>query len=239
MRRLAALLFVPLVLVGCSQGSTTPLCAGRVSIADWVLQFGQGLANFDDSASMSLQVDSVSILDVALAARDSDEEAAAAAVGLSTKIATFVAVMNSHDWLVSVALEDDKAIAAADALANEESLRQANTIESLILSKCPSVSTLAPPVATYDTLPAPSVPSPTATDPPDNGQKDASEATALGIAVGTAFGITMSAEQVTCVGTQLQGVVDATQAMSGPGQYTAQFQSAFDACGVDFMVPQS
>ncbi|MEY2766806.1 MAG: hypothetical protein RI912_468, partial [Actinomycetota bacterium] len=32
--------------------------------------------------------------------------------------------------------------------------------------------------------------------------------------------------------------VDATEPLSGPGQYGAQFQGAFDACGIDFVVPQ-
>ena len=147
--------------------------------------------------------------------------------------------MNADDWVISVALDDTKAVAAADALSGEAPLREANTVEAYVLGQCPTASTSGPPGETFETLPAPSVPSPTATDPPDSGQKEQSQAESLGALVGTTFGITMSAEQVKCVGTALQDVVDATQAQSGPGQYAEQYQSAFDSCGVDFEVPSS
>ena len=239
MRRVLSTALLLLVVASCSGAEVSPLCGGRVSVAEYVLQFEQGLANFDDAASLSLEANSVSVLDVLLAARESAEPSKAAAESLASRVATFIATMNSHDWVVSQALDDDRSVSAADALSTEESLRQANTVEALVLSSCPGVSTLAAPSATYDTLPAPSTPSPTATDPPDAGQKEESEARVLGELVGNTFGITMSPAQVMCVGRALADVVDATQAQSGPGQYVQQYQTAFDDCDVDFMVPAS
>lgn len=230
---------LPLVSLGCAGGDVSTLCSGRLSVADYVLQFGQGLANFDDTAALNLQADSLSVLDVLLAAKDAPDATKTAAETLSTRVATFIAVMNSRDWIVSAALEDETAVAAADALATDDTLRLANTVEAHVLSLCPGVSTLPPPVASYDTLPLPSLPSPTATDPLDAGQKEESEARELGTLVGNSFGLTMTPDQVLCVGRALSAVTDATQARSGPGQYLEQYQSAFDSCGVEFTVPES
>lgn len=238
-RRVVLLFGLPFLVSACSDSSSVPLCSGRESVAEYVLQFGQGLANFDDSTSLQLEANSLSVLDVVLAARSGSAETKSAADGLSARVALFIAAMNSHDWVVSDALGDEKAVLAADALATETALRQANTVEAYVLSSCPGVSTVAAPPVSHDTLPLPPVPSPTATDPPDAGQKEESEARALGTLVGNSFGITMTPDQVVCVGRALGDVVDATQAQSGPGQYVEQYQSAFDSCGVEFRVPTS
>ena len=237
---------LPLVLVallagmvtGCGGGEPEALCRGRVSVADWVLQFGQGLANFDDAAATELEADSVSTLDVVLAARSADR-AGAPAEQLSVLVADFVAVMNTHDWSVSAALDDARAVAAADALGTEDALRSANAVEAAVLTVCGTVPTIAQPSDTAETLPFPSVPSPTATDPDSSPPPEDSEARALGSAIGSAYGLTLSDEQVVCLGTELNGVTDATGALAGPGQYQAQFQAAFDACGIAFEVPGS
>lgn len=224
------------VLVACGPRASGDLCRGRVSVADWVLQFGQGLANFDDSAATQLEADSLSVLDVVLAAR-SAERGGKDAAALSEEVADFVAAMNSLDWSVSAALDDAGAISAADALGTEEALRRANVVEAAVLTECGTVPTIVQPSDTAETLPFPSVPSPTATDPDSAPPDEESEARALGTEVGNAFGLTLSDEQVVCLGRSLNGVTDATGAMAGPGQYQSQFQSAFDACGIDFEVP--
>lgn len=239
MRRAFVLLCLFSPLTACSSPDGRPLCAGRVPVAEYVVQFGQGLPNLDDEATLNLQADSVSALDVVLAAREAGPETKSAAVSLAAKIAAFVAAMNAQDWIVSQALDDPDVTMAADSLGTEDSLRQANTVEAHVLRECPGVVTVPAPQASFDTLPSPVVPSPTATDPPDAGQKDDSEALALGTLVGNSFGLTLSPAQVLCIGRALRDVVDATQAQSGPGQYSAQYQSAFDGCSVDFTVPAS
>lgn len=226
----------PLV-AGCGRGAVEELCRGRVSVGDWVLQFGQGLANFDDSAATELEADSLSVLDVVLAAR-TDDLGGADAVALSDRVASFVAAMNSHDWLVSSALEDRKALDAADALGSEEALRSANVVEAAVLTECGTVPTIVQPSDTAETLPFPPVPAPTDTEPESTPPDDESEARAIGTEVGTAFGLTLTAEQVVCLGRGLNGITDATGALAGPGQYQAQFQAAFDGCGIDFEVPE-
>jgi hypothetical protein len=225
-------------VTGCGGAEPGALCRGRVSVADFVLQFGQGLANFDDVAATELEADSVSTLDVVLAARDADL-AGTSAEQLSVLVADFVAVMNTHDWSVSGALDDSRAVTAADALGSEDALRLANAVEASVLTECGTVPTFAQPSDTAETLPFPSVPSPTATDPESSPPPEVSEARALGSAIGSAYGLTLSDEQVVCLGTELNGVTDATGALAGPGQYQSQFQAAFDACGIAFEVPAS
>lgn len=232
---LSTLALCPL-LPGCAAGETDDLCRGRVSVGDWVLQFGQGLANFDDSAATELEADSLSVLDVVLAARPAGL-AGDDAVELSRQVAAFVAAMNSHDWSVSTALGDDRALEAADALGTEDALRRANVVEAAVLTECGTVPTLVQPVDTAETLPFPSVPAPTDTEPQSTPPDDESEARAIGTEVGTAFGLTLTDEQVVCLGRELNGVTDATGALAGPGQYQAQFQAAFDACSIPFEVP--
>ncbi len=226
-----------LALAGCGGTATEAMCSGRVSVPEYSLQFGQGLANFGDDEATSLEADSLSVLDVLLAAREEGGDAGDAASSLSASVADFVASMNSHDWSLSAALDDEKAVGRADVLGSEKSLRLANTVEAAVIVRCGASPTAAPPAMTADTLPYPSVPSPTDTEPPSSPPDDAQGHVATGTMVGTMFGLVMDPAQVSCVGRELEGVVDATQSMSGPGQYTAQFQSAFDACAVDFTVP--
>lgn len=240
-RRLTVLLaaIVPLFVTSCGVSTGRALCNGRLSVADYVLRFGQGLADFGDDETVTLEADSVSVLDVVLDARTAGGETGAAARALADRVAAFVAAMNSHDWVVSDALDDQKATVAADNLGTTEALREANTVEAEILRVCGHVSTLAPPVDTAETLPPPSIASPTQTDPESSSQNDQSEEYALGSAVGSMFGLTLTGEQVQCLGRELQGVVDVTNAQSGPGQYEKQFQAAFDTCGIKYTVGQS
>lgn len=236
--RVAAVTVLCAVLPACGPSARSALCSGQVSVGEYVLQFGQGLANFGDEAAASLESDSLSALDVILAAREVDR-ARTDAEELSQAVADFVTVMNSYDWIISDALEDERAINTSDVLGTEESLRRANVVEAVVLDECGSVPTLPRPSDTAETLPGPVVPSPTATEPPASPPDDASEDVALGAAVGTAFGLTLDATQVACLGAELRGVTDATGALAGPGQYQAQFQAAFDSCEIDFEVPTS
>lgn len=237
-KRFVVVAVTVLGLQSCSGGEASPLCTGRTSVPEFVLRFGQGLANFDDASALNLEADSVSALDVALAARDA-EQAGQSAESLSARIGAFVGVMNSHDWIISEALDDPKAIAASDDLGTEDALREANTVEALVLSSCGSSPTLAAPIDSVETLPPPSFQQPSDTLPEAAAPDDVSDAAALGRAVAIQFGLTLTQEQVTCLGVELQNVSDGTESFSSPQQYQSQFQGAFDKCGIGFEVPGS
>ncbi|MEY3744726.1 MAG: hypothetical protein RLZ48_404 [Actinomycetota bacterium] len=238
MRRMLVAVVAFAGLQSCSGGESRPLCAGRTSVPEYVLRFGQGLANFDDEIALSLEADSVSVLEVVLDARESDSTRSSAEA-LSAKIGAFVGVMNSHDWIITEALDDPKAIAASDGLGTEDTLREANTIEALVLGTCGTSPTAAAPLDSVETLPPPSYQNPTDTVPDAGVPDDVSDATALGRAVGIQFGLTLTQEQVECLGTELQKINDGTEAFSSPDQYQRQFQPAFDACRIAFEVPGS
>lgn len=237
MRRVLAAAIVLGPLVACSGAAPDAMCGGRVSVPEYVLQFGQGLANFGDDETVTLEADSLSVLDVLLAARDVAGEAGQAATGLSGSVADFVGAMNSRDWSISAALDDEETVRRADVIGSADSLRLANTVEAAVIERCGAVPTAAPPEMTAETLPLPVVPAPTDTEPPAAPPDEVQEQMATGTMVGTMFGLVLSPAEVSCIGRELDGVVDATQAVSGPGQYGAQFQAAFDACGVEFTVP--
>jgi hypothetical protein len=55
--------------------------------------------------------------------------------------------------------------------------------------------------------------------------------------VGTLFSLTLTDSQVSCLGRELTDVVDRGFASDDLARYQAQFQRAFDACGIDFTVP--
>jgi hypothetical protein len=83
----------------------------------------------------------------------------------------------------------------------------------------------------------PWIASPTDTEPETGNVDDVSEKYALGEMVGTLFQLALTREQVLCVGEELTGVVDKSDATSNSAQYQAQFQNAFDMCGVTFEIP--
>jgi hypothetical protein len=83
----------------------------------------------------------------------------------------------------------------------------------------------------------PWIPSPTDTEPESGLTDDTSEIYALGEMVGTLFQLTLTREEVECLGIELVNVVDKSDATSNSAQYQSQFQSAFDNCSIAFTVP--
>ena len=109
MKRVLVLVVSLLCLQACAGSAAEPLCGGRTSVAAYVIRFGQGLVNFDDGSSLALEADSVSVLDVVLAARDADTTRTAAE-SLAAKLGSFIDVMNGHDWIISDSLDDPRAL---------------------------------------------------------------------------------------------------------------------------------
>ena len=83
----------------------------------------------------------------------------------------------------------------------------------------------------------PWIPGPTDTDPDSGLADDTSEIYALGEMVGTLFQLTLTPDEVNCLGDELVNVVDRSDATSNSAQYQSQFQRAFDYCSIAFTVP--
>jgi hypothetical protein len=116
-------------------------------------------------------------------------------------------------------------------------LKEANNVESFVIEKCGLPEFTPNDENLFGTLPMPYIAPPTATEPPTGPVNQESEDIALGTMVGNLFGLTLSAEEVSCIGRELQDIVDVTSATSNADQYVQQYQKAFDTCEIDFQVP--
>jgi hypothetical protein len=223
-------------LASCSSESS--ICDELSSVAGFTIQFSQGLDNFSETQFESLKNETFAARDsvnhVAVTSPDSTE-----AADLAKKLNVFISAMEKNDWDVSVAQSDAVAVDAARNLGSPKSLTQANTVESLLIAECGLPSTIANSDLTSETLPGPSVPSPTQTDPPTNTINEDSQDSALGSTVASLFNLTVSPSQAVCLGRTLQGVVDVSSSTSNLAQYQSQFQRAFDECGIIFTVPRN
>lgn len=224
-----------LFLSACSGGSSA-FCSGISSVAGFTTQFAQGLDNFSEGEYSQLRKESMKVRDVVnhLAVNNSSSTDASE---LTKKLNVFISSMDEVQWDVSVALSNNEAVAAALVLGSAATLTQANTVESLVISECGLPSTVVNDGQGVDTLPPPSIASPTQTDPPTNTINETSQDDALGATIATLFGLNLSSAQTSCLGAALQGVVDVSSGDSNLAQYQGQFQKAFDSCTIDFTVP--
>ena len=229
------ILVAPLVVAGCSNADA--FCDGTVSVAGYVTGFQQGLDNFSEDQYNRLRLDTIDALATIEAVSGSTDSSDPDR--LAEKIARFQTAMGRADWDVTVALGSSEANVAASALGTPESLAQSNVVEAAVIDACGLPTTLAPSTGSTDTLPLPSFAPPTQTDPPTDTIDQASEDESQGRLVATLFNLTLSREQVVCLGRALQDVTDLSAAGANLAQYQGQFQAAFDVCSIDFQVPRS
>lgn len=225
-----------LVLVASCGGSRSSYCSGVKSVAGFVSQFSQGLDNFSEDRYAQLRLDALDALDTA---GQSTEDAVHGedASALVTRLRSFVNAMDDVSWDVSQALENRDATEAAAALGTPEALVEANSVESVVISRC-GLPTTIPPIVESDTLPFPSLPAPTETDPATNGPNEDSESLATGQMVAMRFGLTLRQAELVCLGRELQNVFDDGSADEGSTKGMSLYQSAFDTCGINFTVPK-
>lgn len=227
------------VLSGCGTGGSG-LCDSPVSLAGFVVGFDQQLENFDSDQSAGLQPETMEVLLQAdlLSGDDSlDAQTRDVAREFADLVGRFADSMDDALWDLSTALANETTVAVVAEIGSPATLADANLLESVVIDKCglppmgPSDSGVLP------TLPMPSIPSPTDTEPPVNTVNEESEARALGTTVGELFSLTLSDRDTVCLGRALSGVYDKTGTSSTEEQYLRQFQVAFDRCGIDFVVP--
>ena len=223
-------------MVSCGSRRDGLNCSSIQSVSGFVQRFSLGLDNFSENQYQQLRLDTLDVLDtVTVAARESvDPEKANQLV---RKINLFITSMDEVSWDVSRALQTNIAVDAANSLGSEQTLRDANEIESFVIRKCGLPSTVPVGSEGEIRLPDPSVPSPTATDPPANTINEISEAQALGTTIANIFALTLDVKQLRCLGESLSDIVDLSDASSNSAQYQGQFQKAFDECNIQFSVP--
>ena len=219
----------------CSTGSDS-LCSQAISVPSFTLRFTQGLDNFSEDQYQALRLQALDALSTVNAVAV-DEDPPGAASRLAVTINRFVASMDDVDWDVTLALLSPDAVNAATQLGTPDTLAQANVVDAAVIAQCGLPSTLAPVITAPDTLPFPSIPSPTQTDPPVSPPREQSEATETGRTVATLFGLTLSEDELLCLGTALDDITDVSSGSANLAQYQSQFQKAFDSCDIAFRVP--
>ena len=228
-----AVVVMGLTTTACS-GKSVLFCSESVSVAGVVMSFSNGLAEIPESQYGSLRNDLLFALNASFESMK-DQNSDSDSTRLHVKLQRFIKIMNELKWDFSAALLDENASKAASDLGTQETLRQANAVESFVITSCGMPSTIAFD-ETADTLPSPSIPSPTATDPPSSSQNQASENLATGKVLADVYGITISDSEAQCLGSILGNVIDATSAAADSAQYAQQFQKAFDVCGINTAV---
>ena len=222
------------LLVSCSS-ETEALCSSNISISDYVASFSQGLDNFSEDRYSQLRSESNAAYERTVNAV-TDDVISVEATSVATTISAFISVMDTVDWDVTRALDISEAIAAAEALGSESTLRQANAVEGQLVTRCGLPSSIAPPNNAENTLPMAPIPSPTATDPIVSPLDDSSELTVIGKMIATQFGLTITDNEATCLGLALSDTYDVSSSDTDNAQYQRQFQRAFDDCGIDFTI---
>ena len=222
------------LLVSCSS-ETEALCSSNISISDYVASFSQGLDNFSEDRYSQLRSESNAAYERTVNAV-TDDVISVEATSVATTISAFISVMDTVDWDVTRALDISEAIAAAEALGSESTLRQANAVEGQLVTRCGLPSSIAPPNNAENTLPMAPIPSPTATDPIVSPLDDSSELTVIGKMIATQFGLTITDNEATCLGLALSDTYDVSSSDTDNAQYQRQFQRAFDNCGIDFTI---
>ena len=227
------------VLVSCGADQAS-LCDQPSSVAGFVLAFDQGLGNVEADQFFGLRIEAGEVrttLALVLGDPDAPAEVDVAARTLDDMVSEFEDRMAAANWDVTVGLADGETAVLVDRFAASGTLTAANLVEAHVIDRCGLPPIVPSDSDTADSLPGPSVPSPTATDPPTDTIDERSEARSLGTTVGEIYGLTLDDEQVVCLGLALEGVYDVSGSATSPEKYQRQFQSAFDRCDIDFVVP--
>ena len=223
-------------LASCSAFSTSDdLCGSKVSVADFLASVQDGVAAIPDSQYAQVRMSAFDAYDATVAAMENEVTKSAASL-LQPKLQVFIQQMDSLSCDFTAVADTPHAVRALSALKEEETLREANEVDVYMITRCGVASTLQEYPSNEVTLPSPQIGQPNDTLPTTNEPDEKSEAAALGFTVATAFGLTLTESEMTCLGTALTGVYDASGAGANSDQYTKQFQSAFDNCNIDFVV---
>lgn len=232
---------------GCG-GSDSVACEQSISVSGWVVDLSQGLDNRSENTYVQFRNDTEDVFavlsDVAegrawagMKETQAGVDAMAAASSLAESIRAFMSSLDLVQWDLSRAPSRPEIVEAWSGLVNSDALARANVVERLVIDKCGlpvRITAVGDPPAR---LPDPSIPSPTATDPPTTPIDEDSESRAVGETVGALFGLELEPDEALCLGRQLAEIVDLSSASTDMAPYLGQFQKAFDGCNIDFRVP--
>ncbi len=228
------------LMMGCASNQSTALCAKTLDITGLFYELSNGSDMIGAMTSTEVRND----IDQSLYALDAiDEKASDNIKDRTQQVRSFFlelsTALDEVEWDVAVAVTDSR-VQSLLAKSSDKALGDAViVVNEYRQSICDVAPTIPLGVEPLSTMPFPEQPSPTATDPSMGVTDNASDVRATGVTVATLFGLTITDEQVDCLGAALQGIVDVSSSTASLEQYQGQFQKAFDECAIDFEVPKN
>jgi hypothetical protein len=231
-----------LTFVACSSGQNDALCGPSASIGTVASSIAAGQYEFDETdAGSSLRLDVLSAINQLNIIQDGAAQDLQQQLRLLfDQFQGFLDIADSLDWS-DVSMSSDVGIDGIVAQLNsDEGVFATTAADSYIAATCGDGATeVGGDGEGLPTLPAPVISSPTATDPPMEMVNNDTDALALGETVATLFGLNLPASMSLCLGKTLSDISDVTTGNASASEYQAQFQSAFDLCGINFQIQTS
>jgi hypothetical protein len=226
-----------LSLAACSSEQNA-LCGPEQSLGVVAASIAVGQYEFDETdggATMRVSVLS-SISQLEIVTEDASNELGQQATLVRTQFEEFLDVADEVVWDDTLMSSDMRIDAVVAELNSDVGVYAVTAVDSYISSECDTESeNVMGEDAGLPTLPPPAISSPTATDPPIEMLDVDNEARALGETIAALFGIDVESEVALCLGRALSEITDTSE--RNAAEYQAQFQRAFDACGLDFTIP--
>ncbi len=224
-------------LSACSS-SVSALCGPEESVGEVASAIAIGQYEFDETdggASLRLAV-SAALNQLEMVADETTAELAAQATAVKGYFESFLNVADELLWDDSLMTSDVRIDSVVAGLNSDDGVFATTAVDSYIAGECDEqLSGSLGSDAGLPTLPPPPISAPTATDPPIEMLDVDNEARALGETIAALFGLEVESEVALCLGRSLSEVADRSGQSSA--EYQAQFQVAFDACGLDYTIP--
>ena len=237
----AIAMLAPLVFTGCGSADNDALCGPSRSVGAVASVIAIGAFEFDETdGGSSLRLEVLSALSqLEVVVDNAEPDLVSQAEILKRDFERFLDVADELNW-DDIAMSNDVVIDDVGVDLNSDAgVYATSAVDSYISGECKfenGESVTDNPA--LPTLPAPAIPSPTATDPPMEMVDGDEEARALGETIAALFGLELTPDLSMCLGKTMSEIPDGTTTAS-PSEYQAQFQRAFDACGIEFQIPIS
>lgn len=216
-------------------------CADISSVSGYIINLSIGIDNRAEDQYAQFRNDTLRAYDltaaVAEGAFDAPPETMEAAAVLAADLGEFINGMDKVIWDLTQAALDAETYAAWEAASSREALARANMVEASVIDRCGLPEVVAVEGDGPVVLPFPSVPSPTATDPPMSAIDEDSEALAIGRVLAETYLLELDDTQMLCLGRQMQNFENMVSPNYDAERYLSQFRRAFSNCFIEFELP--
>jgi hypothetical protein len=211
-------------------------------VSGFVINLSIGIDNRAEDQFGQFRNDTLRAHDLVLAVAeggfDAPPDTMESAAVLAADLGSFIDGMDGVLWDVTQAALDASTYSAWEAASSREALARANMVEAAVIDRCGLPEVVTPEGDGPAVLPFPSVPSPTATDPPTAPIDEDSEALAMGRVLAEIYLLELEADQLLCLGRQMQNFENMVRPDYDDERFLTQFRRAFSNCDIDFVPPE-